>query len=278
MAGSHCFITLLILLLLINSSSSHTHDECRESSCGPDQPIIRFPFQLAKDSQDQCVNPAFCLYCTQNNNTMIVLSTISGAIQFFVTEINYIFETISISDPDNCLPKKFLELKPNRTSFLPYRFYIESENTLAFFNCSSVGKRHLRNENQIFENSQDITSCPIFDSYIDESVLKLDLVSCTKMFEVKYSINPNRLSDNRLMLSWPKPNCTECEANSKECRWKNNSTKGEIECFDCKGKRKTIHIPKYIIFPAIGSIILGLVIIAFTKIYQHFREKKEDQE
>jgi hypothetical protein len=77
------------------------------------------------------------------------------------------------------------------------------------------------------------------------------------MFEVKYSINPNRLSDNRLMLSWPKPNCTECEANSKECRWKNNSTKGEIECFDCKGKRKTIHIPKYIIFPAIGKMKLN---------------------
>ncbi|MCH82929.1 receptor-like kinase, partial [Trifolium medium] len=120
-------------------------------------------------------------------------------------------------------------------------------------------------------------TCPIYATDSEDSVLTMDLVSCTKMFEVNATINANRLSMNFLMLSWPKPNCAICEAKGMKCRWNNNSTKGDIECYDCNDKHKTIHIPKSLIFSAIGSIILGLVIIAITKIYLHFKGKKEDQ-
>jgi hypothetical protein len=125
MAVAHStLITLLILvnlLLIINSSSDH--NKCREySSCGPYEPRVRFPFQLIKESsQDQCVlHPAFCLYCTQNSKTMIVLSTNSGPIKFFVTNINYDDLNMYISDPENCLPKMFQERKLNRI----HHFYL----------------------------------------------------------------------------------------------------------------------------------------------------------
>ncbi|KAK2421465.1 rust resistance kinase Lr10 [Trifolium repens] len=269
---------LLILLLLINSSSSD--DECRESSCGHNQPIIRFPFQLIKDSQDQCVYPKFCLYCTENKNTMLLLPTPSGPVEFFVPQIDYELNLILISDPENCLTKKLLKL--NSSSFLPYRFYSESKEKISFFNCSSVRKQHLRNLDLINQNSQDMTTCPIYASSSDESVIELDLESCTKMFDVSRNFSAMDLRSNQLSLSWPIPNCTVCSAKGKKCRWKNNATKGgggggDIECFVCNVERKTIQISKSVIFATAGSILLGLVTIALVKIYLHFREKEEDR-
>ncbi|KEH40332.1 receptor-like kinase [Medicago truncatula] len=280
MAGAHTTLIMLLILLnlqLINSSSYH--DEWTELSCGPNEPIIRFPFQLVKESsQDQCVYPEFCLYCTKNKRTMIVLSSNSGPIKFFVTQIMYEYVKIYISDPDNCFPKMFLDRKLNNSSFLPYyRFPEESESTVAFFNCSSVKKRHLRNQYQINKDSQDMITCPIYASYSDESVVKLDLASCTKMIEVSATIDANHLSTNSFSLSWHKTNCDVCEAKGMKCRWNTNSSKRDIECFNRKRIRKTIYIPNSLIFASTGSIILGLVIIAITKIYLHFRGKKEDQ-
>ncbi|WJX66844.1 hypothetical protein P8452_51354 [Trifolium repens] len=229
---------LLILLLLINSSSSD--DECTESSCGHNQPIIRFPFQLIKDSQDQCVYPKFCLHCTENKNTMLLLPTPSGPVEFFVPQIDYELNLILISDPENCLTKKLLKL--NSSSFLPYRFYSESKEKISFFNCSSVRKQHLRNLDLVNQNSQDMTTCPIYASSSDESVIELDLESCTKMFDVSRNFSAMDLRSNQLSLSWPIPNCTVCSAKGKKCRWKNNATKGgggDIECFVCNVERKT---------------------------------------
>ncbi|KAK2399337.1 rust resistance kinase Lr10 [Trifolium repens] len=275
-------ITLLILvnLLLINSISVHD-DKCIEySSCGPDEPLVRFPFQLIKDSsQDQCVHPEFCLSCNKNSKTMMELSTTSGPITLLVTEIIYEHLNIYISDPHYCFPKLFLERKLNSSSFLPYyQFDMETYRTVAFFNCSSVKKRHLRNEDQTNKiHPQDMTTCPIYAANSDDSVLNLDLASCTKMCEVNITINAGLLSINNLILSWPKTKCAVCTEKGMKCRWNNSSTNGDIECYDCHGKRKTIHIPKSLIFSAIGSIILGLVIIAITIIYLHFKGKKEDQ-
>lgn len=245
MAGSHSFIMLLFLLQLINNSSSH--EECRELSCGPYEPIVRFPFQLVKESsQHECVYPEFCLYCTQNKNTMMVLSTTSGPFKFFVDYIDYESNQISISDPDNCISEKILKL--NKTSFPPYRFYSESITKSSFFNCSSFKKRHLRNEDQSSQWSQDMIICPIYISHSYDSVIALDLVSCTKMFDTSNIF----VQDLSVSLSWPEQNCTKCKAKSMKCKWKNNSTKGETDCFDCNKKQKKIQIPKSLIYASTG--------------------------
>lgn len=257
MAGAHTTLIMLLILLnlqLINSSSYH--DEWTELSCGPNEPIIRFPFQLLKESsQDQCVYPEFCLYCTKNKRTMIVLSSNSGPIKFFVTQIMYEYVKIYISDPDNCFPKMFLDRKLNNSSFLPYyRFPEESESTVAFFDCSSVKKRYLRNQYQISEASQDMITCPIYASYSDVSVVKLDLALCTKMIEVSATIDANHLSTNNFSLSWPKTNCDVCEAKGMKCRWNTNSSKRDIECFKRKRIQKTIYIPSSLIFASTGKM------------------------
>ncbi|XP_012570628.1 rust resistance kinase Lr10-like isoform X2 [Cicer arietinum] len=271
MAGANSLMMFLLLMLLINNIGS-AYDECRELSCGLYKPLIRFPFQLIKEPQDHCTNPKFCLYCTQTKNTMIHLSTTSGQIKFLVYDIDYHRHKMLITDPENCLPKKFLQL--NNSSFLPYKLDPQSMTTKYFFNCSSVKKPHLRNYEQTLKESQDMITCPIYMFNAYDSVLQLDFISCTKMFE----INASTTVQGKLSLSWPNPNCNKCKEKGMKCKWKNNgSNKDEIECFDCKKKVKTIHIPRSLIFAATGSILLGLVLISLFKIHLYFRKKEEDQ-
>lgn len=249
-SGHSILIITLLLLLLIKSGSFH--DECEESSCGPYEPLVRFPFQLLKGTHDPCAYPEFCLSCTEKKETTFMLPTTSGPIKFRVDYIGYESHRISLSDPENCLPMKFLKL--NCSSCQPYRFYSYSESKIAFFNCSSVGHPHLRNSMQLSPESQDMISCPIYISNSYDSVLEYDLLSCTKMFDGYAPVTAVDLQVNELSLNWTKPDCTECEAKGKKCRWKNNGTKnGDIECYDCNGKRKTIHIPKSFIFSATGE-------------------------
>ncbi|XP_061356156.1 rust resistance kinase Lr10-like [Gastrolobium bilobum] len=206
---------------------------------------------------------------------MLVLPTTSHPIKFLVSYINYEAQLIYVQDPENCLPNKFLKL--NNLSIQPYHLYDGVAQNINYFNCSSVGHPHLRNSIQSSSDSQDMISCPIYVSNPYDSVLELDLVSCTKMFHVNASVTVNELQINMLSMRWSKPDCSECEEKGKRCKWKNNSTQGDIECFDCKGKRKPIHIPTSFIFSATGSILLGLVLITVFKIHRYFRKKEEDQ-
>ena len=89
-------ITLLLMLLLIRNGNGQ--NECKKLSCGPGEPLIRFPFQLVKGIKDECANPGFCLYCTDKKETMVVLSTI----EFRVYSIEYEFNFFMLTDPENC--------------------------------------------------------------------------------------------------------------------------------------------------------------------------------
>jgi len=248
--GYTTLIMQLLMILLIKSGNAH--DQCIESSCGHTQPFVKFPFEIVKESsQDQFVYPKeFSLYCTENKKTMIVLSTTSGPVKFVVTNIDYESQIISISDPDNCLPKKFLIL--NNSSFEPYRFGSESDGKISFFNCSSVRNQHLRNQYQTSQESQDMITCPIYATESYEDIVDMDLVYCPKMFDVKTSIMVSELRSNLLSLSWSKPSCAKCEAKGMKCKWQNH-TKHGIECFYCNPKQKKIQLPRPLIFSAIGE-------------------------
>jgi hypothetical protein len=262
--GHSKLIILLLLLFLIKSGSGH--DECRELSCGLYEPLVRFPFQLVKGPQDRCTFPEFCLYCDDDHGkkkTMLSLPTTSGPIKFFVDEINYKPQSIQLSDPDDCLPMKFLKL--NSSSFLSYQFYSVPVTNITFLiNCSSVKHPYLR--------SQDMLKCPIIVSESHRSVFEWGLESCTKMFEIGASASVENMPYNSLNLSWPKPDCTECEAKGKKCRWNHNSTKGDIECFDCINikKRKSVHIPKFLIFVATGQTQFTLQTNLFVSSFELF--------
>jgi len=257
MARAHStlvMLLILLLLLLLNNNGS-SHEECKASSCGHNQPPIKFPFQLVKESsQDQCVYPKeFCLYCTENKKTMISLPSMSGPVQFFVSEIDYESQSISISDPNNCLPQMLPKL--NTSSFQFYKFDTKLATPVLLFNCSSVRKRHLRNEYQTSPKSQDMITCPIYAVNLYDSVLTLDLLLCTKMYQFQFnaSISVSNLMLNRLSVRWSKPNCTVCETKGMKCRWNNNGTKGGTDCFHDNNKQKKNQIKKYIVIATTGK-------------------------
>jgi len=233
---------LLLMLILIRSGSAH--NECHENlSCGPDEPLIRFPFQLMKEMEEPCTYPRLCLSCTEKNVTHLVLSTI----KLQVTDIDYQNQEIRLTDPENCFTNKFMEVINFIRSYQLESPYDGPENNLIFFNCTSAGLPYLRNNYM----RQDMVSCPIYMANSFESVLGLDLTSCTKMFNITAPIAA--VHWNLLILRWTKPNCAECEAKGKRCKWKTNKdTEGDIECLECK--RKGIHVPKSFIFATTGQI------------------------
>ncbi|KAL9331033.1 hypothetical protein ACSQ67_000643 [Phaseolus vulgaris] len=241
----------LFMLLLIRTGSAH--NECdEEMTCGPKQPPIRFPFQLIKEMDEPCGYPRICLSCTENNQTLLSLPTM----KLLVTYIDYRLQYFGLTDPENCFSNKF-----NQTINFIRTYQFESYDgphcNLSFFNCTSAEHPHLRNHYEDGPNSQDMVPCPIYISDSFESVLQLDLTSCTKMFDLTAPIASFHW--NNLYLRWSKPNCAECKGKRKRCTWKTNSTTGDIDCFKCKPKR--IHVPKSFIFastvnrPSIKSVI-----------------------
>ncbi|WVY89711.1 hypothetical protein V8G54_035225 [Vigna mungo] len=228
---------LSLILILIRSGSAHNECDGENLSCGPNQPLIRFPFQLVKEMKEPCSYPLLCLSCTENNQTMLLLPTI----KLQVTYIDYERKKIVLTDPENCFSNKFMQI----INFVQtYQF----ESLYRYQFDSQTGHRHRYREDSY---SQDLVSCPIFISGSFESVLELDLTSCTKMFDIPSS--PLFTDSFPLYLRWFKPNCSECEAKGKRCKWKaNNDTEGNIECFECT--RKRIHVPKSLIFATTGHI------------------------
>jgi len=213
----------MLFLKLIPIKGSSGHIECEELSCGLNQPPIRFPFQLVKGIHE-CVHSGYCLYCTQENNTTLVLPTI----ELHVTNIDYEARKIYLEDPNNCVPKLFLN---HSNPFKDY-YFTESRN-LSFFDCSSVGYRKLRNKYGYYS---DLISCPIYVTDSQASVLEWDMTFCSKMFDATAPFSQLDMVQNSLVLTWSKPACTACEKQGKKCKWKNNSTEG-IECFDCYDRR-----------------------------------------
>ncbi|QCD99851.1 hypothetical protein DEO72_LG7g1137 [Vigna unguiculata] len=144
-------------------------------------------------------DPRLCLSCTEKNVTHLVLSTI----KLQVTDIDYQNQEIRLTDPENYLTNKFMQVINFIRSYQLESRYDGPENNLIFFNCTSAGLPYLRNNYM----RQDMVSCPIYMANSFESVLRLDLTSCTQMFNITAPIAA--VHYNALYLKWPKPNCAE---------------------------------------------------------------------
>ncbi|KAG4944289.1 hypothetical protein JHK85_048935 [Glycine max] len=142
---------------------------------------------------------------------MLVLSSVKLQVSY----INYENHEIVLNDPENCLPHKFLQI--NDSLIHPYKFDDEAKTSkLSFFNCSSVEHQHLRNYQQSLSDSQDMISCPIYVSDLHDSVLSLDLTSCTKMFDIVTPVSAYGMQRNSLDLRWSEANCSQCKAKGKK--------------------------------------------------------------
>ncbi|XP_061336783.1 rust resistance kinase Lr10-like [Gastrolobium bilobum] len=192
--------------------------------------------------------------CTENRKTL-ELPAVPVPVKLVVSRIDYRLQTLEAYDPENCLPELLLRL--NDSSFLPFFKFTGSFN-ISFFNCSSVKQRHPRYGNLTQDYAQDLLSCPIYVAYADESIIELDLISCTKLSDHVLPFLESEIMRNSISLVWTETNFDD-------------------GCFECTHKSKN---PTSFVLTAAGviagSTVLALVLSAFFRLYCYFRMKGED--
>ncbi|KAF8369471.1 hypothetical protein HHK36_032511 [Tetracentron sinense] len=82
-------------------------ENCVNSTCGANRPIIRFPFRIKDRQSDRCGYPGFELTCNDQNETILELP-FSG--KFRVKGIEYDAQEIRINDPDTVFRGDFYTL------------------------------------------------------------------------------------------------------------------------------------------------------------------------
>ncbi|KAI4308620.1 hypothetical protein L6164_031676 [Bauhinia variegata] len=182
-------------------------------------------------------------------------------VKLLVERIYYQYQIIYTSNPNDCLSNQLLKII--KSSNLPSKVGVDpTDFSSTFFNCSSVEYKNLRT---IYSTSeQDLFSCPIVFVGSNDDIVELDLLSCTKLFDVTtdlFGFNLDSAYNNTLSLRWSKPNCSTCESKNMMCKMINNETNGETECFTCdatkgvtssiiiaSGDRINTHLPFLLIY------------------------------
>ena len=172
---------------------------------------------------DPSISCPFRLYCTEHGTTVLKLPAVPVSVKLLVRRVDDVSKTLEVYDPENCLPELLLRL--NYSSFYPFGANAFEElfepSNITFFDCSSIGQRHLRNREQAFSDAQDMLSCPIYTAEDYDDVVESDLVSCTKLFRRVLPVPAFDIQSNSLTLRWSKTNfdrrCfVDCKKSGKE--------------------------------------------------------------
>ncbi|KAL7185225.1 hypothetical protein ACSBR2_027203 [Camellia fascicularis] len=283
-------------------------DECRVTQrCGEYGPDIRFPFWLKDHQPNHCGYPGFELSCSPTNLTMLELVTVT----VFVQQINYIDQSLYISDPSSCFPEQLLLNLNHSLSASPFKFsphYYPGNFSFSFFSCPSSTMQtyplewngieyayYRHSPFPITNNCHNSSQGHVVYAVPDDFLIQQFLLSCRKLYTVTSIDSPlygfPDLDTNELRLSWSKPICGRCEEIGKYCRLRrrrnnsNNSSRkhDEIECFDnnihnpppsTTGETKIL-VLKGVIPP--GLILLLVVMVTIYFVHRSNKLKKEDQ-
>ncbi|CAL0301060.1 unnamed protein product [Lupinus luteus] len=225
---------------------------------------IQFPFYL-RNSNITTYPHGFELSCTLQHETILHLPAIP--IDLFIKDIDYQAQKFVVYDPQFCLPNLLRTLSNSSISPFQYKSsYYDSElpkRNVSFFQCPSTYS----------------SSCPIFQLESNGDFVDLEIVSCTKELDV-LSVGWQVSYDDRntFLMGWSKPNCTLCEAQGKKCRFKNNDTSAETECFICNtNKLATSAVVLISAGAIIGFMLLMLLVIALFYMYWYFKMRGDDQ-
>ncbi|KAK6117699.1 hypothetical protein DH2020_048551 [Rehmannia glutinosa] len=212
---------LLFIIFFINHlfKPISSSEICSNSFCRRTEPIIRFPFRLQDHQPNSCGYPGFDLLCDAFNQTLIDLPN-SG--EFAVQSIDYAAQNIWLNDPDNCLPKRLLNLNLSGSPFDGFFF-----QDFTLFNCT-FDYRKYRFDPIACLSGENFT---VFASSSERAVRFLasrcSLVA-TVAVPVQWSFfQPVLTSDlsGDIRLAWGSPSCRRCESRGGQCGFRSvNST------------------------------------------------------
>ncbi|XP_065622037.1 rust resistance kinase Lr10-like [Quercus suber] len=246
---------LLFVLFIVDLGEGHNWCPVR---CGDHGPDIRPPFLLSKNRQpDQ--HGGFDLYCNDKDDTVLELST---SVKAFVKHIDYKSQSITVTDSDNCFPRKIQELNLSSTPFQFTNFLYN----YSLFSCTpdTESSYYL-----IPCLSSFSTSVYAFPS--ERDIDDLSILSCTKMYSVS-SVPFYIWRSHSFQLTWSGSECGRGEVKGKNCRFEENSSDVRTECKD-KGTLTKIVITGSIL----GSFFFVLVVYALYRVYRYDKIEKENQ-
>jgi len=189
---------------------------CETLYCGGIGPPVQFPFRF-NDQPKACGYAGFDLSCTNQSQTILTLPH-SG--EFVVQNIDYMEQTIDITDPDNCFFRRTLQNftlsgSPFRTDFFSWNF--------TFLNCSSDMTNMSRSwpipclSGDGFNVSMTPTA---YDGTLPPPA------SCKAIFT---ALLPEMSPSQSVQLAWSEPSCAECVARGGDCV--RSDTSLDVECF-----------------------------------------------
>ncbi|MCL7035883.1 hypothetical protein MKW94_016577 [Papaver nudicaule] len=130
--SSVCFLFLISFPEMITS-----RDTCPSIQCRNTGPEISYPFGIKDFQGVQCGHyPGFNVSCNSMGETVIDnLPFISG--KFLVRKINYHRQEIQLQDPDNCLPRRYLQDQNDDNSASTSPLKAHAYQRYNFFSCAS---------------------------------------------------------------------------------------------------------------------------------------------
>ncbi|PQQ16774.1 putative RING-H2 finger protein ATL21B [Prunus yedoensis var. nudiflora] len=257
MATLEIFTFFFFFPLVVPSTTT-----CGPSICPAGGPLVRFPFLLRDHQASSCGHPGFNLSCNNKNQTILTLPSSSG--DFIVENIDYKYQTLTINDPDNCLPRRFLhhDINLNNSPFL----YAYATENYTFVGCSSQ------------KASWPWNSASTIPCLTEEDHYKfIYVVQTSSLFQpdpILFPLGPKPLPagcskistalvpflfDFGAQLTWDSPNCRSCEAKGRVCGLENGTTTSQIRCFGSSGFSSLPRAATYGIVLGVG--IPGLLCI-----------------
>ncbi|KAK7247151.1 hypothetical protein RIF29_42028 [Crotalaria pallida] len=256
------FLSLLFLTMLAESSYI---DECKASSCGNDEPPIRYPFRLKGKQPEWCAyNSSFDLYCT--DDTKLTVLELPLSFKAYVKSIDYTSQhlTVSFPQPQTCLANFNLSASPFS---LNYDFGLHQ---YVLFNCSGTSHRYADDSSTITSGNFSCLSVPGFEviavnSY--QGIIDVPLLSCTRIYSLM--LLPNALfgENSGTGLNWFQQDCRDCEEHGGNCRLKGNKYRSELECVPLHNTPKGSSRGKALVGDILGPFMLILVGVAAYWIY-----------
>ncbi|CAN0901843.1 Putative RING-H2 finger protein ATL21A [Linum grandiflorum] len=247
---TNSFILLLLLILFISITPSSS--SCFTSSCGQNEPAIRFPFRIEARQPSRCGYPGFTLSCGPYNETFL---SFPGTTPFILRAIDYSTQQLWVNDPGNCLAGRLLNLDlpaaPD-VSNSPFRGLYEQ--LFSFFNCSgNLDKFRGMNPIACLSSSGGVgggggegsaVGYSVFATSSDRAMVRLRREpSCKMVARVMVpmewllygEVTSSDLSAD-VRLTWDSPECRRCEIRGGSCGLKGNSS-SDVGC-------SHIHIPR----------------------------------
>ncbi|KAE9605737.1 putative chromatin regulator PHD family [Lupinus albus] len=189
---------------------------CSSSVCGDKGVLTRFPFQLEGDQNPYCGYPGFELSCTNDSKTVLKLPYLE---EFYVRNINYVKQQIQVYDPDNCLPKRILNL-----NFSGSPFTTIFHRNYSFLSCP------YQNAGSKFIPIECLSNSTHFISAIPSANLADSLPeSCYVSSSHSVPVARSGLLDETLTLTWDKPDCRNCEFKELMCGFQ-SSNSSQVLC------------------------------------------------